>query len=154
MAKPFPNIVITSASKAKGLSYKRDFSHAIQILDPEEGNFPFICGRALRLRFYDVIKEGWNDWTGPTREDITKIIDYAKVMDLDNSIFHCYAGHSRSPAAAIIAMAAIHGDITEWREEFYNRFPSVNPNPLMLDIGSIFLPSIITFKRELPLIGE
>ena len=65
----------------------------------------------LRLGFHDILAkdDGKEKKKGimkaPRKEDVQKIIDFAKeIKETNGVLIHCYAGASRSPASAIICM--------------------------------------------------
>jgi len=85
-------------------------SHAISILGRHSDRleWPDVGTRnVLRLEFDDTIYSSAK-FVAPSRDQITELIDFARSWNGDGILLvHCRAGSSRSPAAAMIAAAAL-----------------------------------------------
>jgi len=65
-------------------------------------------GRHLKLDMHDIM-EAAPGLTPPLAEHVRELIDFVHAWDRQNPILiHCYAGISRSTAAAFIALCALH----------------------------------------------
>ena len=102
---------ITIAPLAAVDAVQRQFtlSHAISILGSRDGvNFPIIqAPHVLQLSFDDV---GYTSAFGAaaSTDDMIKLIEFSRMWaGPGNLLAHCKAGTSRSPAAAMIAIASI-----------------------------------------------
>jgi predicted protein tyrosine phosphatase len=103
------SITIAPLSAVSSVYRRLPLSHAVSILGPQDReSFPYIkAENLLRLEFDDV---GYTSDFGQAAspEDISKLISFARSWaGLGNLLIHCRAGTSRSPAAALIALAAI-----------------------------------------------
>lgn len=69
--------------------------------------------RHLRLEMHDVV-EARPDATLPARHHVLKLVEFVHGWDRrEPMLIHCYAGLSRSTAAAFIALCAINPDTPE-----------------------------------------
>jgi predicted protein tyrosine phosphatase len=69
--------------------------------------------RHLRLQMHDII-EARPDATLPARHHVLKLLEFVHGWDRrEPMLIHCYAGLSRSTAAAFIALCAINPDAPE-----------------------------------------
>jgi predicted protein tyrosine phosphatase len=88
----------------------------------------------LRLLIDDVDEPGAN---APARTHIEMLVSFLRSSPLGSSILiHCLAGVSRSPAAALIAMALdAPGREREVARLLRAAAPFVDPNPLMIAVA-------------------
>ena len=103
------SITIAPLASVEAVQRRLTISHAISILGPKDGvNFPIIrAPHVLQLSFDDV---GYTSafGTAATADNITDLIEFARSWaGQGNLLVHCKAGTSRSPAAAMIALASI-----------------------------------------------
>lgn len=69
--------------------------------------------RHLRLEMHDII-EARPDATLPARHHVRRLVEFVHGWDRrEPMLFHCFAGLSRSTAAAFIALCAINPDTPE-----------------------------------------
>lgn len=65
-------------------------------------------GRHLRLDMHDIVEERQGS-TLPAKEHVVELLEYVRSWDQDTPILvHCFAGLSRSTAAAFIALCAVN----------------------------------------------
>ena len=111
--------------------------------DEDQLDWPEIGSReVLRLQFDDV---GYSSGQlkAPTSDDIAKLISFARSWKAQsNLLIHCRAGTSRSPAAAMIVLAAVpetNLEVNFWRllsaKSYYR------PNTTMLRLADKLLGS-------------
>jgi len=103
------SITIAPLSAVETVQRRLTISHAVSILGPMDGvSFPTIqAPHLLKLSFDDV---GYTSafGTAATADNITELIEFARSWaGQGNLLVHCKAGTSRSPAAAMIALASI-----------------------------------------------
>lgn len=118
----------------------RDFSvtHAVSILGPSDGlDWPQMGNlRHLRLKFDDV---GYSsgDLIAPNEQLIRKLTSFAKSWSCNGDLLvHCRAGTSRSPAAAMICIAAVgNADLERKISEIRNAKLYFQPNSRMLRLA-------------------
>jgi len=93
--------------------------------------------RWLHLAMHDIAEER-EGYVAPSREHVGAIIDFAQGWDRAAPLLvHCYAGISRSTAAAYIIAAALRPD---WQEAALARHlralaPSATPNPRLIALA-------------------
>jgi predicted protein tyrosine phosphatase len=104
-------------------------------------------GPKLWLDFWDIeTSQQSATWgvQGPTKADIKQLIDFAKTLDLEQEgtlLVHCFAGISRSTAAAYIIYCIKYGPGREHdaMKEVFNVRWQADPNRWMLEIASRLL---------------
>ena len=136
------SITIAPLASVEAVQRRQTISHAISILGPKDGiNFPIIrAPHVLQLSFYDV---GYTSafGTASTTENISDLIEFARIWaGKGNLLVHCKAGTSRSPAAAMIALASI--DIPNFGDRLAHLLALRNyyrPNTTMLRIAETLL---------------
>jgi len=122
----------------------------VSIGDPEES--PPRClrlrpAKVLRLEFDDFVfydtptAEDLDEVTLPTREQIARLIAFSIAVEEGTVLFHCFAGISRSTAAATVFCAARTGPGHE-REAFERVLAArrqAHPNLHMLEHADAIL---------------
>lgn len=135
-----PNgIVISAYTHLAGVARTVKIAAAVSILGNEDRlDWPSFAPRpTLRLKFDDT----WGDSTvstAPKASHIRELIDFCRSWDgRDVLLFHCRAGSSRSPAAAMIAAVALG------RDDLVSKIASARsyfrPNRKMLHLGEELL---------------
>lgn len=147
----------------------RDYkhSHYISLVGPKDEFFKLPRDH-LRLFFDDVEDASAKDWKAPTREDVDQIIEFAKTLPSDaDLLIHCWAGISRSTAAAIgiccfkeMAPGEALKHVREIREATLKKGYMVLPNRLIikhfddaLDLKGELCRVVDEYYAGLPLIG-
>lgn len=108
-------IIISPYQHLRAVFDQTDISHVISILGRSDNlEWPPVSTRmALRLAFDDIIYSS-GSFVAPSRNQIADLIEFARDWNGSNTLLvHCRAGSSRSPAAAIIAAAALGRPDTE-----------------------------------------
>lgn len=106
--------VIVSSKKLAVPQAKEFNPHfVISITDPEDSHPIFTKSQVLSLDFHDICFDNLSpyfiaNYTIPSREDVKSIYEFSKnnFDDASRVLIHCYAGISRSSAAAIISLCA------------------------------------------------
>lgn len=144
-------IIVLDQTKTSKLLYSRSrresITHIVSIHDPNHkpaSGFFQHPGKKLRLEFEDETVVGIDS---PTEDHIKSILNFAKIIkqDLDKNdcklLIHCYAGISRSTAAAFILLCSIFSDKTEKEcfEEILRIRPIAKPNRLMVEFADNLL---------------
>lgn len=97
------------------------------------------CDRHLELSFHDIT-ETRPGLVAPDRAILQAILDFAREARDHKLLIHCWAGISRSSAAAyVIACDRNPGFEREIAEELRRRAPSVTPNRLMVSLADDLL---------------
>jgi predicted protein tyrosine phosphatase len=114
-------------------------SHVLTLLSPgHEGSArrepPF--EQHLALYFHDITAARPN-LTPPTRDDVGAILDFAQDWRGAHPLLvHCWAGISRSSAAAYMIACARHpGAEDTIADELRRRAPFATPNPLLVALA-------------------
>jgi predicted protein tyrosine phosphatase len=88
----------------------------------------------LQLAMHDIAEER-EGYVAPSRDQVAAILGFAEGVSIDNPLLiHCYAGISRSTAAAYVVAAAIRPEMDEraLADELRRRSPSATPNPRII----------------------
>ena len=103
---------------------------------PETDWRRFACQRHLRLAFHDI-SEPRPDMVAPDRDVMQAVLDFGRAsQDQRALLIHCWAGISRSSAAAyVIACDRNPGFERDIAIELRRRSPSATPNRLMVRLA-------------------
>ena len=135
--------VITPLEHLDATAARHCPSHALTLLSPgheQSGR----CGprfeQQLQLYFHDIA-EARAGLIAPDRERVGAILDFARTWTGARPLLvHCWAGISRSSAAAyMIACARNAGHEHEIAEELRRRAPFATPNRLMVALADDLL---------------
>jgi predicted protein tyrosine phosphatase len=139
-----PHIHVCSLTAVEAISTRFGASHMVTLLGPGatvETPKHIATERHLRLEFNDINgpREGL---IHPNELHIEQIIAHAKSWDQNAPLLiHCWAGISRSTAAALIAACALRPDRDE--AEFAHALrlasPTATPNPWMINLADQML---------------
>lgn len=151
-----PAIIISPYQHLPTALDEADASHVVSILGRSDKlEWPTVGGRkVLRLEFDDINYSSGN-FIAPSRDQIADLIEFAKDWSGSSALLvHCRAGSSRSPAAAIIAAAALGGPDTEalvMRVRTAKAY--FRPNETMLKLADGLLgiePALADLARSVP----
>lgn len=112
-------------------------SHLVSLLsEPEMIATPdaIAPGRHLKLAINDIAEPA-EGMVAPAIEHAERLIDFAAAWDHARPmVVHCYAGISRSTAAALIILAAMagHGEELSIARAMRAASPHAAPNPLLI----------------------
>ncbi len=116
-------------------------THVISILDPgtaEPAKFASLADpNLLRLRFHDII-EDTPLMDAPAARHIETLLAFGAVFAAQpdhRALIHCHMGISRSTAAAIILLAAHHGDAEGAVARVTEIRPVAWPNLRMIELA-------------------
>jgi len=132
------NIIITNLSKAGKLLLNdcidQNITHIVSLGGPNDSPplaYNAHPAKKIRLEFDDVVFDG-NDYIAPKEEHVRKLIDKKKML------IHCYAGISRSTAAALIFMSLFH-DLQTCKDKLLELTPWAQPNKTMIGFADKIL---------------
>jgi predicted protein tyrosine phosphatase len=137
-------ILVTSLSAVEDTIRRDRPSHLVTLLSPEHmiDTPAGITGdRHLRLAVNDVA-EARDSEAPPGAEHIEHLLSFGRTWNADAPILvHCWAGISRSTAAAYILLCDRHepGAEMEIARALRYRAPHACPNPLMIRIADAML---------------
>lgn len=140
-------VVVTSKNKVHDEVKRHGATHVISLLDPGDRLFmtPRIanCSR-LHLSCEDVL--GTADHNAPTLELVERLLEFGRNIPEDAVVVvHCFAGVSRSTAAAAALMAQElklqgHADpVGEALRRLTEQRPEACPNPVISDFADRLL---------------
>ena len=102
-------IIVCPLNAVSGLVESHKVSHVVSLLGPEmtPPMLPLATGCHLRLTLHDI-SEPLEGYTHPEPWHVEEILNFVAAWDRSGPLlFHCYAGISRSTAAAFTAMCAL-----------------------------------------------
>ena len=119
--------------------------HAIGLLGPdmEHPPLPLPEGRRLRLSFHDVAAET-PGFLPPKEEDVRRLVAFARRWRAQRGralLVHCWAGVSRSTAAAYIVQCALNPEADEFTlaHELRRLAPFATPNARLVALADALL---------------
>jgi predicted protein tyrosine phosphatase len=98
--------------------------------------------RHLKLAMNDIGFAGTGDLIAPSEQHVERLIGFVREWDQAAPIVvHCWMGVSRSPAAAVIAVLALHPeeDDFELAARLRQTAPHATPNTRLIEIGDRML---------------
>jgi predicted protein tyrosine phosphatase len=140
-------IVVTPLSALETSIARYQPSHVITLLSPEhmiETPDGFPPDRHLRLGMHDVA-DTWTSDCAPCADHVSSLIQFGRGWNAQSPmIVHCWAGVSRSMAAAYILLCDRSGPGREYdaAQAIRGRAPHAWPNPLLVELADTAL------KRE------
>ena len=135
-----PMILVTPLSAVEETVQRYSPSHAVTLLAPEHMIDPLaglLPERHLRLGMHDVADEQTSD-CAPCDAHVNSLIDFGRTWDAAAPMLvHCWAGISRSMAAAYILLSDKlgAGSETEIAKAMRTRAPHAYPNPLLVKLA-------------------
>lgn len=130
-------IIVTSLRDSHAQLAKYGARRAISILSPDTPHpeFPSLAhGQHLRLTFHDVALDG-GGLEGPKRRDAERLVEFISDWDRKSPLLiHCWAGISRSTAAAYTALCLLRPGESEagLAMELRGASPSATPNRMII----------------------
>jgi len=95
----------------------------------------------LQLAMHDIAEER-EGFVAPSREQVAAMLTFAKQVSRDEPLLiHCYAGISRSTAAAYVIAAALRPHLNEHAlaQDLRRLAPSATPNPRIVALADDLL---------------
>lgn len=135
-----PMIVVTPLSALESAVARYRPSHVVTLLSPEHmidtpAGFP--PERHLRLGMHDVA-DSWTSDCAPCADHVRSLLEFGRGWTGDAPMLvHCWAGISRSMAAAYILLCERLGPGSEERvaQAMRARAPHAYPNPLIVRLA-------------------
>ena len=121
-----------------------DITHVMSLLGPETPHLTLARLQPkchLQLTFHDIA-EPLDGFTAPGREHVEQMLDFVTTWQPPASLLiHCWAGISRSTAAAFAAMCALKSEEDEAEIAWTLRrmAPTASPNRLIVKHADLIL---------------
>jgi predicted protein tyrosine phosphatase len=126
-------LVVCSLEAAPRLAMEHKPSHVISLLSPES-QWPVFAGvDQLRLSLNDIVMVT-PGLVAPGINDASRLVSFIHAWDRKQPmLIHCWAGISRSTAAAYSAMCVLRGESEDdLAQELRALSPSATPNRLLI----------------------
>jgi predicted protein tyrosine phosphatase len=133
-------IIVSPLSQAQPLIRQHGVSHVVTLLSPGTADEPpagVTPGRHLKLFFHDLAAP-MDGHTVASHADAERLIAFLENWDrADPMLIHCWAGISRSTAAAFTALCLFRpkADEGELARELRVASPSATPNRLIVSLA-------------------
>jgi predicted protein tyrosine phosphatase len=151
------HLIVTPYSALETTVLRRRPSHVLTLMDEPVETPPTIePKRHLRILVHDVT-EPVEGAVAPARDHIIDILAFARGWDQSRPfLVHCWAGISRSTAAAFIVLCDIHGPGHEdaIARGLRVRAPHAQPNRLMIRHADALLGSAGRMIQAIEALGE
>jgi predicted protein tyrosine phosphatase len=113
-------------------------------------------GNHVRLHIDDIVLP-MAGYVAPDAQHVTQLIDFAALWDRQGPmVIHCWAGISRSTAAAFITLCALNPDTPEdfIAQLLREASPTAFPNRLMIRLGDAALGRAGRMREAVETIGR
>ena len=152
-------IIVCPLNKVQSLIDQHGAKHVVTLLAPDTGDQPpqgIAPERHLKLYFHDIVQP-MEGHVPPGAGDAEKLIAFFQDWDRkDPMLVHCWAGISRSTAAAYTALCMFRPDADEEELAFELRkaSPSATPNRLIVSLADEVLGRNGRMVRAIEKIGR
>lgn len=133
-------IIVGPLNKVQPLIDAHKVRHVVTLLAPDTPHDPprgIASGQHLRLYFHDIVSD-MAGHTPPSSGDAKRLIDFLSGWNREAPmLIHCWAGISRSTAAAYVALCLLRpqADEEELAQELRAASPSATPNRLIVSLA-------------------
>ncbi len=117
-------------------------SRIISLLSPDMGISPAPCPEARQINFFfNDVAEPRDGLIAPDEAAIRRLLEFGAEDTACVTLIYCWAGISRSPAAAFALACQRHPGISEREIALLLRLraPAATPNPLMVRLADMLL---------------
>lgn len=152
-------IIVCPLNKAHALIGEHGASHAVSLLSNETPHPVFEAlqpANHLRLTFHDIIQP-MDGMEPPRAVDAERLVEFLSGWEREAPmLIHCWAGISRSTAAAFTAMCLFRPDEDEevLAQELRMASPSATPNRLIVSFTDALLGRMGRMVRAVEKIGR
>jgi len=152
-------IIVCPLNKVQPLVDQHRVSHVVSLLGPDTPHRSFAGiaqDKHLKLTFHDIVQSA-DGLTAPRAADAERLVNFLRAWDREKPmLIHCWAGISRSTAAAYTAMCLFKPDATEedlaW--QLRDASPSATPNRLIVGFTDQLLGRQGRMLRAIEAIGR
>lgn len=151
-------IIVCPLNKVEALLAQHDASHVVSLLSPDTSH-PVVAiapDRHLRLTFHDIVQPS-SGLAPPKAEDAERLVTFLEAWPRQKPmLIHCWAGISRSTAAAYTALCLLRpkADEEELAWELREASPSATPNRLIVSFTDQLLGRDGRMLRAIEKIGR
>ena len=151
-------IIVCPLNKAQLLVAEHRVSHVVSLLGPEtpHRDFGLAPDQHLKLSFHDIIQHA-DGFSPPRAADAERLVEFLGGWDRQAPmLIHCWAGISRSTAAAYTAMCLLKPNANEEELAWQLReaSPSATPNRLIVSFTDQLLGREGRMVRAIEMIGR
>lgn len=154
-------IIIAPLEDAAEMAARHPHAYVCGLLGPEMEHpaLPIAPARRLRLNFHDVAAPTAG-FDAAREKDAAAIVDFARQWRRDKTsgtlLFHCWAGISRSTAAAYTARCALEPERREddIAQDLRAIAPWATPNPLLVALADGLLTRNGRMRAAIAAIGR
>lgn len=151
-------LIVAPLHEAAGLVVRHQPSHLISLASPGQVDAPLTKAppHRLDLRFNDIA-EPRDGLTPPSEADVVALLAFAASWDGTRPLLvHCWAGVSRSTAAAYVLACArsTPGREADWAKRLRAAAPTATPNPLIVALADRLLNRDGAMTRAVAAIGR
>ena len=152
-------IIVCPLNKVQPLVDEHGVSHVVSLLGPDTPRRSFDKieqERHLWLSFHDIVQPT-DGFTLPRAADAEKLVSFLKGWDRSTPmLIHCWAGISRSTAAAYTALCLLKPEADEEELAWHLRHasPSATPNRLIVSFTDALLGRDGRMVRAIDKIGR
>lgn len=151
-------IFVAPLSAVQGINKEQTPSHIISLLAPEGVRAPVFPGHARHLALYfNDITEPCEDMIPPGPEHAQELVEFLNGWYGEAPLLiHCWAGISRSTAAAYIALCLFNPAVSEetLAQLLRRQAPEATPNGLLVALGDKLLEREGRMSRAIEAIGR
>jgi len=139
-----PRIIVGPLHRVQALVDEHGARHVVTLLAPNTPHDPptgVDAERHLKLYFHDIV-QAMDGHVPPSAADAERLIAFLESWDrADPMLIHCWAGISRSTAAAYTALCLFRpgADEEELAFELRAASPSATPNRLIVSLADAVL---------------
>ena len=137
-------IIVCPLNAVQPLVDEHGVSHVVSLLGPDTPHRTFTGIEAeshLQLTFHDIV-EAMDGFTAPCAADAERLVRFLQGWQRDRPmLIHCWAGISRSTAAAYTALCLVRpeADEEELAWDLRKASPSATPNRLIVSHADAIL---------------
>ena len=136
-------IFVAPLSAVEWINKEEAPSHIVSLLAPEGVRAPIFTGHAQHLALYfNDITEPMEGMIPPDLTHTRELIHFLKSWHAEAPLLiHCWAGVSRSTAAAYIALCLFNPSVSEIKlaKILRRQAPEATPNSLLIELGDHLL---------------
>lgn len=151
-------LIVAPLHEVAGLVARHQPSHLISLASPGQLDAPLTKAppHRLDLRFNDIV-EPRESLTPPTEADVAALLAFAASWDGTRPLLvHCWAGVSRSTAAAYVIACdrTAPGREAHWAGRLRSLAPTATPNSLIVALADRLLNRDGAMTRAVAAIGR